>query len=100
MKDMKTLNFNEWLNEDLFQRLLIISISIIFIYLLIYYIKKTITKKITDAGKWPGTIATNKTKIPEFIEMGLKYIVYLVDCEILSASYSEVVDVFKKAKID
>jgi len=45
---MKTLNFNEWLNEDLFQRLLIISISIIFIYLLIYYIKKTITKKITD----------------------------------------------------
>jgi len=48
MKDMKTLNFNEWLNEDLFQRLLIISISIIFIYLLIYYIKKTITKKITD----------------------------------------------------
>ena len=58
----------------------------------------TLTKKITKAGKWPGTIATNKSKIPEFLEMGLKYIVYLVDCEILSASYSEVVEVFKKAK--
>ena len=57
-----------------------------------------LTKKITNAGKWPGTIATNKSKIPEFLEMGLKYIVYLVDCEILSSTYSEVVEVFNKAK--
>ena len=57
-----------------------------------------LTSKITAAGKWPGTIATKKSKIPEFLEMGLKYIVYLADCEVLGASYSEVVQVFRHAK--
>lgn len=59
---------------------------------------KNLTLKISKAGKWPGTIATSRAKIPEFLAMGLKYIVYLADCEILSASYSEVVDTFRNSK--
>lgn len=57
-----------------------------------------LTLKISEAGKWAGTIATSRSKIPEFLGMGLKYIVYLADCEILSASYSQVVDVFRNSK--
>lgn len=55
----------------------------------------SLTEKIVQAGKWPGTIATSKARIPEFLDLGLKYLVYLVDCEILSAGYSDVVEVFK-----
>ena len=57
-----------------------------------------LTLKISEAGKWAGTIATSRSKIPEFLDLGLKYIVYLADCEILSASYSEVVDIVRNSK--
>lgn len=58
-----------------------------------------LTKKITMAGKIPGTIATDRSKCHQFLEMGLKYIVYLVDCEILHTSYSEVVEDFNQKKV-
>lgn len=51
-----------------------------------------LTEKITKAGKYPGTIATSKTQVKSFISSGLKYILYLVDCEVLRSGYSSVLD--------
>ena len=55
-----------------------------------------VTKKIIDAGKYPGTIATSKEKLSMFLDFGLKYLVYLVDCEMIRSKYQEVVDQFKE----
>jgi 4-hydroxy-2-oxoheptanedioate aldolase len=55
-----------------------------------------IIKKSNKAGKFVGTIATTKEKMAEFLEMGVKYMVYLVDCEILRSGYESVVDSFNK----
>ena len=52
--------------------------------------------KITEAGKYPGTIATSKEKLSMFLDFGLKYLVYLVDCEMIRSKYQEVVDQFKE----
>lgn len=59
---------------------------------------KELTRKINDAGKYTGTITTSKEKITEFLDIGLKYVVHLVDCEMLRDSYSEVVNHFEKQK--
>jgi len=54
-----------------------------------------LTKKIISSGKYPGTIATNKEDMKKYIELGIKYILYLVDCEMLRNSYSKIVNDFK-----
>lgn len=59
---------------------------------------KELTKKINDAGKYTGTITTSKEKITEFLDIGLKYVVHLVDCEMLRQSYSDVVAHFNSQK--
>ena len=45
------------------------------------------TKKINEAGKYAGTIATSSETMEQFLNMGLKYILYLVDCEMLRKTY-------------
>lgn len=57
-----------------------------------------LVKKINKSGKYAGTITTSKQKITEFLELGLKYIVHLVDCEMLRAPYSEIVDHFQSVR--
>lgn len=59
---------------------------------------KELTKKINAAGKYTGTITTSKEKITEFLDIGLKYVVHLVDCEMLRNSYSGVVDHFQEQR--
>lgn len=54
-----------------------------------------LTEKIIDAGKYPGTIVTNTDKLTQFISIGVKYITYSVDCEILSSNYSKIKTVFR-----
>ena len=54
-----------------------------------------IIEKGNSAEKYVGTIATTKEKIVEFYEMGVKYIVYLVDCDVIRSAYASVVEVFK-----
>lgn len=46
---MDLTSFNEWINDDLVQRLLIIIAAVIFIYIIVYFTKKTISKKLTDS---------------------------------------------------
>ena len=54
-----------------------------------------LTQKINAAGKYPGTIATNEDDMKKYIALGIKYMLYLVDCEILRNSYSTIVSNFK-----
>jgi 4-hydroxy-2-oxoheptanedioate aldolase len=49
-----------------------------------------LVRKIKAAGKYPGTIATTPEKMKEFLAIGFKYLPYLVDCEMLRASYADV----------
>jgi 4-hydroxy-2-oxoheptanedioate aldolase len=55
-----------------------------------------LSEKISNAGKYPGTIAVSAEKMNSFIGMGLKYILYLVDCEILKSGYQSVLTLNNK----
>ncbi len=55
-----------------------------------------LTQKINAAGKYPGTIATTEKDIEFYKKIDLKYILYLVDCEMLRNSYAQVIKKFKK----
>ncbi len=59
---------------------------------------KELANKINLAGKYPGTITTSKEKITDFLNLGVKYIVHLVDCEMLKASYIDVVNHFNSKR--
>jgi len=54
-----------------------------------------LTRKISSAGKYPGTIATSMEKAKEFEGIGIKYMLYLVDCEMLRSSYENIVNQIK-----
>jgi 2-keto-3-deoxy-L-rhamnonate aldolase RhmA len=43
--------------------------------------------KINDAGKVSGTIVTDLNDLKRFVDLGMRYIVYSVDCDMLSYSY-------------
>lgn len=55
---------------------------------------KDLTKKIIKAGKYPGTIATSVEKMEYFLSIDVRFILYLVDCEMLKSSYNSIVDEF------
>ena len=54
-----------------------------------------ITKKALDSKKYVGTIATSKDAIKDFINLGMTYLVYSVDCDVLRNSYQEIVEFVK-----
>ena len=55
-----------------------------------------IINKADAAGKYVGTIATSQEKMQQFLQMGVKYMVYLVDCEILRSGYESIVNSFQQ----
>jgi len=55
-----------------------------------------IVDKAERAGKYVGTIATSPERLRYFKSMGVKYLVYLVDCDMLRSAYATVIDVFKE----
>jgi 4-hydroxy-2-oxoheptanedioate aldolase len=57
-----------------------------------------LTDKINESGKYPGTIATNIDQIKTYTAMGIKYLVYLVDCDMLRRAYADVSKIFKSVK--
>ena len=59
------------------------------------YIKK-LNKKIIDRGKITGTITTDMASLEYYKNIGMKYLIHLVDCEMLNNSYSQIVNYFKK----
>jgi len=58
-----------------------------------------LTIKILKAGKYPGTIVTNGVQLQRFINMGMKYITYSVDCEMLYKSYAEAAASFSRLSL-
>ena len=53
-------------------------------------ILKKLSDKINTAGKYPGTIANSIDQMKKFLNYGIKYITYSVDCEILSRGYKQI----------
>lgn len=56
---------------------------------LISYLEQ-LTQKIIQAGKFVGTISTSPEQCEKFIKMGIQYITYGVDCNILKSAYSDI----------
>jgi len=59
---------------------------------------KKITAKILRAGKIAGTFVTNRKQLEKFIGIGMKYMLYSVDCEMLLRSYKEMRNSFEEIK--
>ena len=43
--------------------------------------------KINQSGKYPGTIATNLKNLESYKKLGIKYLLYLVDCNVIQNAY-------------
>ena len=54
-----------------------------------------ITIKSKKAGKQVGTIATSEESLKQFLDMGINYLVYLVDCDVLRNAYENAVRLVK-----
>lgn len=54
-----------------------------------------VVSKASEHGKYVGTIATSHEQSVRYVDMGVKYITYSVDCEILSRSYRAITGRFK-----
>ena len=57
---------------------------------------KEITIKTSKAGKYPGTIANSPDQFKDFIDCGIRYITYSVDCNLLKAGYKKIGEEFNK----
>lgn len=57
-----------------------------------------LNQKITETGKYTGTITTSPDKVEDYMKIGVKYIVHLVDCDMLRNSYADVKLHFDKFK--
>ena len=53
-----------------------------------------LTKKINEKGKYAGTITTDMSSIDLYLNLGIKYLVHLVDCELIRNSYANVKQMF------
>ncbi len=47
----------------------------------------TLVQKINAAGKYAGSIVVDPQKLPALIDIGVRYITYSVDCEVLRRGY-------------
>jgi 4-hydroxy-2-oxoheptanedioate aldolase len=54
-----------------------------------------IVDKTNRGGKFPGTIVTHPEQLEQFLEMGIKYITYSVDCEVIRKSYEALASRFR-----
>lgn len=59
-------------------------------------IVEQLTQKINKSGKYPGTIVNNIGQLRHYLEMGVRYITYSVDCDILRGSYGKILNEFNE----
>jgi len=59
---------------------------------------QNIVEKASRRDKFVGTISTNSERLCSFREMGVKYMVHSVDCEVLHSAYSSVAAKFRDTK--
>ena len=57
---------------------------------------KELTGKILAANKYPGSIVTSQNQLKEYMELGMKYITYSVDCEVLLKEYKNTCKFFRE----
>lgn len=57
------------------------------------YLTKS-TEKIRASGKIPGTIASTEEQIQQYLNYGVQYLTFSVDCDVISQSYSKAVKAF------
>ncbi len=57
---------------------------------------KEIVEKINFVHKYAGTIVTEADQLKRCIDLGVKYITYSVDCEVLSRAYRHIETVFRE----
>jgi 4-hydroxy-2-oxoheptanedioate aldolase len=57
-----------------------------------------LTIQITDSGKYPGTIATDSESLKKYENIGIKYILYLVDCMMIKTAYQLPVEELDKIR--
>lgn len=62
---------------------------------LIQKVLRELTGKILNSNKYPGTIVTNGNQLEEYIKLGMKYITYSVDCEVLLSGYKNAYNYFR-----
>jgi 4-hydroxy-2-oxoheptanedioate aldolase len=55
-----------------------------------------LVKAADKAGKCPGTIVTNAAQLNRFLGMGVRYITYSVDCDMLGRAYKQALSEFKE----
>jgi len=53
-------------------------------------VMRTLVDKINKSGKCPATIATDPAQCKRYIDMGIRYITYSVDCEIIRRSIEDI----------
>ena len=59
-------------------------------------IVKDLAKKIERAGKYAGSIVENSEDLSRFLDYGIKYITYSVDCAMIKNSYEKICTDFRK----
>lgn len=59
-------------------------------------ILEDLTRKISRAGKYPGTIANEPQDLQKLLYYGIKYITYSVDCSVVRTSYEKIRADFKE----
>jgi 4-hydroxy-2-oxoheptanedioate aldolase len=59
---------------------------------------KEITAKTIKAGKYPGTIVNSPEQMQAFVDLGIRYITYSVECNILKQSFKQINEIFRKVK--
>lgn len=53
-------------------------------------ILKELTRKINEAGKYPGTIVNDIEHLEKYVAYGLRYITFSVDCDVIRSSYQNI----------
>ena len=57
---------------------------------------KDISKKVLKGGKYLGSIVNSDEQLKKFLDCGINYITYSVDCDIFSGSYKKIVKEFRR----
>ncbi len=56
---------------------------------------KKVVEKVNNVGKYTGTIVNDPEKMKQFVDYGIRYITYSVDCHILRDAYRQIDICFK-----
>jgi 4-hydroxy-2-oxoheptanedioate aldolase len=59
---------------------------------------KDVTKSVLKMGKYVGTISTSHDDINHYLDLGMTYIVHLVDCHVIRREYADISEYFQNIR--